>query len=47
MSQNSHLIGVWMPGSFIEHRRGVGEEIKRPLILQISPEMASLGEGMY
>ena len=38
-----------MPGSFIGHRRrgGGGEEIKRPLILQISPEMASLGEGMY
>ena len=26
MSQNSHLIGIWMPGSFIEQR---GEEVKK------------------
>ena len=27
-SQNSHLIGVWMPVSFKEHRAGEGEELK-------------------
>ena len=26
MSQNNHLIGVWMPGSFIEYR---GEEVRK------------------
>ena len=28
MSQNSYLIGVWMPVSFIEHGAGEGEELK-------------------
>ena len=28
MSQNNHIIEVWMPGSFIEHRARGGEEIK-------------------
>ena len=28
MSQNKHLFRVWMPVSFIEHRRGGGEEVK-------------------
>ena len=47
MSQNNHLIGVWMPGSFIEQRgERWGSKVKNPLILQISPEMASLGDWM-
>ena len=45
MSQNNHLVVVWMPGSFTEHRDG-GSKVKRPLTLQISPGMASLGDGM-
>ena len=28
MSQNKHLMGVWMAGSFIEQRWGRGEEAK-------------------
>ena len=28
MSQNNQMVEVWMPGSFIEHRVGGGEEIK-------------------
>ena len=28
MSQNKRLFRVWMPVSFIEHRRGGGEEVK-------------------
>ena len=28
MSQNNHLIGVWMPGSFIEQRERGNEELK-------------------
>ena len=39
------LGGVWIPGSFIEQRRG-GVEVKT-IILQISPGMATLKEGMY
>ena len=27
-SQNSHLIGVWMPVSFIAQREGADEEVK-------------------
>ena len=26
--QNNHLIGVWMPGSFIEQRKSNNEELK-------------------
>ena len=45
--QNNHFIGVWMLGSFIDQGRGRGgNKVKRPLILQISPRMASLGQGM-
>ena len=28
MSQNSHLMGAWMLGSFIEQRGEGGEEVK-------------------
>ena len=28
VSQNNHLIGVWVPVSFIEQRRGGDEEVK-------------------
>ena len=28
VSQNNHLIWVWMTVSFIEHRVGGGEEVK-------------------
>ena len=28
MPQNSHLIGVWMPGSFIDQRERSDEEVK-------------------
>ena len=36
-----------MPGSFIEHTETGDEEVKfkKPLVLQISPGMASLGES--
>ena len=29
MSQNNHLIGVWMPDSFIKQREGGGSKVKR------------------
>ena len=29
MSQNNHLIGIYMPDSFIEQRQGRGEEVKQ------------------
>ena len=46
MFQNNHLFGVWMPGSFMDQRwQGGGNKVKRPLILQISPRMASLRRG--
>ena len=45
-SPRNHLIGVWMPVSFIAQRGGGDEEVKRPYVLQISPGMASLREGM-
>ena len=44
MSQNNHHLEVWMPGYFTDGSKG--EEVKlkkRPLILQISPGIASLG----
>ena len=45
--QNNHLLRVWMPGSFTDQRWGAGEVRKqRPLILQTSPRMASLRQGM-
>ena len=28
MSQNNHLIGVWMPVSLLEQRGGGGEKLK-------------------
>ena len=28
VSQKNHLMGFWMPVSFIEHREGGGEEVK-------------------
>ena len=31
MSQNNDLVGVWMPGSFIDQRRLGVEEVKNPL----------------
>lgn len=35
-----------MPGSFMDQRwQGGGNKVKRPLILQISPRMASLRQG--
>ena len=47
MSQNSHLIWVWMSGSFMDQRWGRwGNKIKMPLILQISPRRANLRQGM-
>ena len=47
MPQNNDLIGVQMPGSFIDQRWGeVRKPRKRPLILQTSPRMASLRQGM-
>ena len=48
MSQNNHLVWVWMPSSLIVPGSGVGgvEEVKT-IILQISTEMANLREGMW
>ena len=44
ITRRNHLFSVWMPVSFIEHRAGRwGNKVKRPLIWQISPWMASLG----
>ena len=38
--------GVWRPSSFTDQRWGRwGNKVKRPLILQISPGMASLRQG--
>ena len=47
MSQNNHLWGVWMPGSFMDQRWGeVRKQIEKGhLILHESPKMASLGKG--
>ena len=39
------LVGVWMPGSFIEQRKGGVEEVKT-ITLQISSGMAYFREGM-
>ena len=46
-SQNNHFARVWMPGSFINQRWGEArkQSKKRALILQISPTVASLGQG--
>ena len=44
MSQNNHLVSIWMPTSFIEQRRG-GVEVKT-IILQMSAGMAKLSEMM-
>ena len=33
MSQINHLVGVWMPGSFMDQRQGDGKETKRPFNL--------------
>ena len=42
-SRRNHLVRVWMPVSFIQHRAGRwGNKVKRLLIWQISPGMASL-----
>ena len=43
-SHRNHLVRVWMPVSFIEHRaRRWRNKVKRPLISQMSPGMARLG----
>ena len=46
MSQNNHLVWVWMPNSLIGQRRGGFEEVKT-IILQISTEMDNLREGTW
>ena len=28
LPQNNHLLGVWMPGSFIDQRKRINEELK-------------------
>ena len=45
MSANNHLVGVWMPGSFVDQRWGRWNKVKRSLISQVSPRMASLWLG--
>ena len=45
MSQNDHLVGVWLPGSFIEQRGGEVSKSEKPLILQLPPGMTSLRKG--
>ena len=47
-SQNNHLVGVWMPVSFMGQRWGEGEETKKtmPLILQIFLEWQASGMGV-
>ena len=47
MSQNNHLFGVWMPGSFMDQRWGEvrKQSVKAHLILQVSPKIASLRKG--
>ena len=50
-SQSNPLTGVWMPDSLMDQRWGGGQagrkgnKVKRPLILQASPRMASLRQG--
>ena len=48
MSQHNHLVGVWMPGSFMDQRWGGrwGNKVYRPLALKISPRMAASGRGV-
>ena len=47
MSQNNHPIEIWVPVSFIDQRWGQWRsKIKRPLILQISPRMTNLRQGI-
>ena len=44
---NNHLIGACMPGSSMDQSSGRwGSKVKRPFILQTSPRMASLRQGM-
>ena len=45
VSQNNHLIGIWMPVSIIEQRGCGGSKVKRPLILQIYPGMNGQPQG--
>ena len=46
MSRNHYLTWVWMSGSLMDHNGGKwGNKVKRPLILQMSPRMASLNPG--
>ena len=47
MSQNNHLLGIWLPDSLVEKNGGEAKkESKKVIILQISPGLANLREGM-
>ena len=47
MSQNNHLSGVWILGSFIEQEEEeVRSKVKKAIIFHVSPGMANLGVGM-
>ena len=47
MSQNNHLLGIWLPDSLVEKNGGgAKKESKKVIILQISPGLANLREGM-
>ena len=45
MSQNNHLIGVWMPffKNRTQSRKRWRSKVRQPLILQISPEIEASG----
>ena len=51
MSQNKHLVGVWHPDFYGSEMGWAGEgvcvrkQVKRHLIFQVSPRMASLRQG--
>ena len=45
MSQNNHLVGVWILGSFIEQEEEeVRSKVKRPLSFKYLLEWLTLGE---
>ena len=44
-SQNNHLMGVWMPVSFIAQRGGGDKEVKRRKFCKYHLEWPALGRG--
>ena len=43
-ASNNHLLGVWMPGSFIDHRERSNEELKSKGIIERQMQWGSQGK---